>query len=103
MSAGIKMEYVPNFNMFIDFIIDRTSYSSNRFIEYIKDIITTTKIQEQINGFTNYNESEAVENSPVKNSSVENSHTLFNKIQTIINMFLIKYWYTNGNTINVKI
>jgi hypothetical protein len=117
LSAGLKLQYVPNFRMFIDFFKDDNDTSMKRFYGNIHslvndDLLKQKKQQDADESFTNKKEESlpttttTPKTTPTKIITTYNINLKFeNYLQQIkdnINYLLLKLFYINGNKITVK-
>lgn len=96
-AANYKNEYIPNFSMLIDFLIDNNTVSHDRFKRYINDIV-----DKNINDSFTVLHPENQDQLPSSKKNVNTPSSFFDKIRFYINRFITNTFYVKKNTIHVK-
>jgi len=97
-AANYNNEYIPNFSMLIDFLIDNNSVSQNKFRRYINDIVENENFT--VSDLKNQNTSNKI--LPIT-KNIKKPTSFFEKIKIYINSFITKTFYVKNNTLHVKV
>ena len=96
-AANYKNEYIPNFSMLIDFLIDNNTVSHDRFKRYINDIV-----DKNIDDSFTVLHPENQDQLPNTKTNVNTPSSFFDKIRFYINRFITNTFYVKKNTVHVK-